>query len=65
MIMANYRNLSEYCEKSSITIEELKDCITDAVLSLSTSAAHELTTNDIEVIAYPLQEFNDILRSIE
>lgn len=63
--MAKYRNLSEYCENVSITIEELKDSVTCAALALSSSAAHVLTAADIEVIAYSLHEFNDILRSIE
>ena len=63
--MAKYRNLSEYCENVSITIEELKDSVTSAALALSTSAAHELAASNIEVIAYSLSEFNDILRSIE
>lgn len=63
--MAKYKNLAEYCEKANITLEELKDSVTSAALALSTSAAHELAASDIEVIAYPLHEFNDILRSIE
>lgn len=63
--MEKYKNLAEYCKKSSITLEELKDSVTSAALALSASAAHELAASDIEVIAYSLSEFNDILRSIE
>jgi len=63
--MAKYRNLTEYCKNANITLEELKASITDAALALSTSAAHVLTAADIESIAYPLHEFNDILISIE
>lgn len=63
--MAKYSNLKEYCSGANITIEELKESVTNAALALSTSAAHKLTVEDIEVIAYPLNEFNDILESIE
>ena len=63
--MAKYRNLAEYCKKSNITLEELKECITNAALALSSSAAHVLTAADIEAISYPLHEFNDIINSME
>ena len=63
--MEKYRNLKEYCSGANITIEELKESITNAALALSTSAAHKLTVEDIEVIAYPLNGFNDILTSLE
>ena len=63
--MEKYRNLTEYCSEANITIEELKESITNAALALSTSAAHKLSASDIEVIAHSLNEFNDILESIE
>lgn len=63
--MAKYSNLKEYCSGANITIEELKESITNAALALSASAAHKLSASDIEVIAYSLNEFNNILESIE
>ena len=60
-----FKNISEYCAASCISVYEMREYLFDAVMTLSTNATHVLTNGNIEQITTVFHYFNEILESVE
>ena len=63
--MEKYKSIGAFCDSTCIPLEQLKEEVIEAVMTLATGAAHSLDTEDIEKISTPLYYFREILERVE
>ena len=63
--MEKYKSIAEFCDSTCIPLEQLKEEVIEAVMTLATGADHPLTTEDIEILSTPLYYFREILERVD
>ena len=66
-IMEKFENIDQYCKKTFMSVEDMKDMILTSALNLGCEAAHNFEENphQTEQVFTTLHFFNDILDNVK